>query len=354
VIKVVKKSSSSSSKEIPPKTPQNNPSEPSKDSVVPQNEAKNGGLEDETEIFPLGGDPKEDAVSAVERTEALLRISLPIDSLEAQDNNPNEMSEQEFNLLYDNVAKAGITDPILCRKKAPEEITPEAPAAYRIVGGHHRWEVAKLHGFEEVPVTVITDPTFDADQEKFQVIRHNVIRGKLNPKKFMDLYESLSGKYSSEVAAEMFGFADEEQFRKLVQSTAQALPPEMKQSFIDASKEIRTIDDLSLVLNRLFSTYGDTVPYGYMIFDYGGNDHVWLRLKKGQKKSLVEFAEKCREMNRTIDSGMAALLSVVAGGFGEDLEEAIRSYPEVTIAATEDEEIPTEDYLAAIDSAEGL
>ena len=76
----------------------------------------------------------------------------------------------------------------------------------------------------------------------------------MNPKKFVQLYQSLSQKYSDEAAAEMFGFAEEEEFKKLVNATANALPPEMKQQFKEASKELKTIDDLTLLLNRLCST----------------------------------------------------------------------------------------------------
>lgn len=272
------------------------------------------------------------------KTESLKRHTLPVDLLVPNEENPNEMSEQEFNLLYDNVERMGITDPILVRHH------PGIPGKYKIVGGHHRVEVAKLHGLDEVPVTLITDPEFDDEMEKFQMVRHNIIHGKMNPQKFMNLYQSLQGKYSEDVAAELFGFSNEDEFKKLVQLTAKALPKEMKQSFVDASKEIKTIDDLATVLNRLFSTYGDTVPYGYMIFDFGGNDHVWLRLKKNQKKHLSDFGDLCRKHNRSVDAGMAAMLeSVMAGG---DFEELLLKHPEVTLSGDEDK-LQTEDFLAS-------
>lgn len=252
------------------------------------------------------------AMSAKEKTESLIRTMLPIDSLEAQDINPNEMDEAEFNLLYDNIEKAGCTDPLLVRPKRPEEITPEKPATHKIVGGYHRWEVCKLHALEEVPVTIITDPEFDADMEKFQIVRHNIIRGKMNPKKFMSLYQSLQGKYAEDVAAELFGFAEEEEFRKLVSATANSLPPEMKQAFKEASKEIKTIDDLTILLNRLFSNYGDTIPYGFMVFDFGGQDHIWLRMKHGQKKEFYALGDLCRENGVAMDGVVTAMVQLIA------------------------------------------
>lgn len=228
---------------------------------------------------------------------------------------------------------------------------------YKIVGGHHRWEVAKLHGLENVPVTIITDVAFDDDMEKFQMVRHNVIHGSMSPQKFMSLYQSLSGKYSEDIAAEMFGFADEESFKKLIQSTANSLPDEMKQTFLDASKELKTIDDLSMVLNKLFTTYGDTVPYGYMIFDYGGKDHVWLRMTPKQKKDIHVLGEYCRSKNRTIDKAMAIAMQLIAQGNmnQEQFELEFMKLPEVTLAQqanADEDELLTEDYAASLSGLE--
>lgn len=284
---------------------------------------------------------------AVSKTKNLERTFLGVHLLVPNDQNPNEMGESEFNMLYDNIDRMGMTDPVLVRPH------PHQEGMYKIIGGHHRWEVAKLHGMEEVPVTIVNDDSFDDDAEKFQMVRHNIIHGKMSPKKFMHLYESLAGKYSEEVAAEMFGFTDEDEFRKLVQSTAQSLPPEMKQSFIDASKEIRTIDDLAVVLNRLFSTYGDTVPYGYMIFDFGGNDHVWLRMEKKQKKHLLELGSYCVQNNRTIDKALTVLVQLAATGAmsQEAFEEAFLKYPEVTITGDMNGEVVSEDFLASLSNS---
>lgn len=288
-------------------------------------------------------------MSANEKTKAHLRLDVPVDSLEPQDLNPNEMSEEQFNLLYDNIERMGVTDPILVRHKRPEEITPARPALYKIVGGFHRWEVAKLHGMDEVPVTVITDPDFDEDMEKFQIVRHNIIKGKMNPQKFLKLYESLSNKYTDTAAAEMFGFAEQEEFRRLVHATALALPTELKDQFKEASKELKTIDDLTLLLHRLFSSYGDTLPFGFMIFDFGGHDHVWVRMLAKQKQHLKHLAEYCREQGRSLDVVLASLMQLAATK-DENVQAAllslVQAHPAVEIPA--DLQFPT---LEAIQSA---
>ena len=85
---------------------------------------------------------------------------------------------------------------------------------FRIVGGHHRFDAAAYLGLEEVPVTVIMDDSFDEDQERFQLVRMNMIRGKLDPQAFFDLYNWLAPAYSDEVLQDAFGFADEAEFQQ--------------------------------------------------------------------------------------------------------------------------------------------
>ena len=125
---------------------------------------------------------------------------------------------------------------------------------FRIVGGHHRFDAAAYLGLEEVPVTVIMDDAFDEDQERFQLVRMNMIRGKLDPQAFFDLYNSLAPAYSDEVLQDAFGFADEAEFRKLIDQTAKALPDKnLQKKFKEAAEEIKTIDGLSKLLNEMFT-----------------------------------------------------------------------------------------------------
>lgn len=277
-----------------------------------------------------------------ERTAKLVRMNVGIDTLVPNDLNPNQMNDAEFNMLYDNIERMGVTDPILVRTH------PTQDGKYRIVGGYHRWEVAKLHGLDTVPVTIIDDPEFDEDMEKFQLVRHNIIHGSMSPQRFMKLFESLSKKYSDDVASEMFGFTDEEEFRKLVQLTAKGLPKEMQQQFKDAASEIKTIDDLTQVLNRLFTAYGDTVPYNYMIFDYGKQDHIWLRMKSSQRKDFEGLANVCKVHSVTMDAVLTMLLQLTAQGALSMHEFNARLAKLPTITIPDNVELPTEEALAGV------
>lgn len=276
-------------------------------------------------------------MDAVEKTNKLDRVFLKVDVLEANLKNPNEMTDSEFNMLCDNVEKMGITDPILVR--------PLAGDRYRIVGGHHRWEVAKLLGFETVPCTVVNDPDFDEDQEQFQVVRMNTIRGHLSPEKFMAMYQSLSSKYADTIMAESFGFADEDEFRKLIVQVKKTLPKELQKDFQKAAEELKTIDDLSKLLNSLFTRYGSTLPFGFLCMDFGGKDSVWLRLSNDTRKAVLAIGKMCVDNRRTVDDVIGGLVRMAAAGvLSSQVLQLIASAPEVEIP--EGVEMPTAELLA--------
>lgn len=276
------------------------------------------------------------AATAQDKTAKLLRVELPIDWLVPQEINPNEMSDSEFNMLCDNFEKVGWIDPVFVRKLDDKK--------YRIVGGRHRWEVGKLLGFTHAPCTVVDDPDFDADQEKFQIVRMNVIRGSMSPQKFMDLYTSLEGKYESEVMHEMFGFVEQEQLQKLIKQTVKSLPSEMQGEFQKAAKELKTVEGLSKLLNSMFTQYGDTLPYGYMCFDFGGKESVWLRMDAATKKALLNLGALCVKESRTVDDIVGGLIKAASNGEIPATMQGLidKSFPVLIPPATE---MPTADSL---------
>jgi hypothetical protein len=286
---------------------------------------------------------------SIDKTKNIKRMFVPIGDLEANPNNPNEMSESEFNMLYDNIESVGFTDPILA---VPH---PDQKDMYRIVGGEHRWEVAKLIGYEEVPVNVIDDPSFSEDQQKFQIVRHNIIHGKMSAGKFMKLYESLSDEYTEAVASELFGFTDEAEFSKLVKATRDELPDALKKEFDKSKDDLKTIDDLTNILNHLFNTYGDTLPYGYMIFDFGGQESVWLRMGKKDLANFNTLGETCRKEGKTLDGVVSELLQLIAQDKATDpdvLAAALSNAPDVDLSSLADDKPVTLDFLDALNESE--
>lgn len=280
-------------------------------------------------------------MTAQAKTKALKRLELPIAQLDKSNKNPNRMKSREFDLLVDNISKTGLTDPVLVR--------PIGKNRYRIVGGHHRYDAAAYLGFTEVPCTIIDDPDFDDDAEQFQLVRMNMIRGRMDPQAFFDLYQGLSGKYSDSILQDAFGFAEEAEFRRLVEQTAKTIDdPVMKEKFKEAAKEIKTIDGLSRVLNELFTKYGDSLPFAFMVFDYGGQRSIWLQVSEKTIKSFDVVGEICRERMRTVDDLVGALLQSIARGEHKELvEQLVAASPEVKLPGGLTT-LPTKQNIAAV------
>jgi hypothetical protein len=289
------------------------------------------------------------------------------------DSNPNKMSTRAFDLLIDNLERTGLTDPILVvpvdldevlgiivklngdKFAASEKVIAAFMAngvKFRIVGGHHRYDGATYLGFDKVPCTIILDKDFDEDQEKFQLVRMNAIRGKLDPQAFFDLYNSMSEKYSDEILQDSFGFAEEAEFKRLINQLAKTLPDKVSQEkFKEAAAEIKTIDGLSKLLNEMFTKYGDTLPFGYMVFDHGGQRSMWLRIEGKTMNALEVVGSICIENDRTIDDVVGSIMQLIAKGeLKETLDQVLKKTPaanlpkNLTVA-------PTKENLAKVDAA---
>jgi hypothetical protein len=271
----------------------------------------------------------------------LERKDIPVGLLDLQEINPNAMDDAGFNLLCDNMEKVGFIDPVYVR---------EMDGRYRIIGGAHRFEAGKLLGYTEIPCT-IADGEMDDDLERFEITRMNVIRGKMDAGKFMELYQSLSTDYSTEVAAEMFGFTDEREFEKLIGQTAKLVPQEMQLQFTEAAKELKTLDQLSALLNKMLSEYGDSLPFGYMVVDFGGRDSLWLRMRPGDKDNFLALAGACKDASVTVDSAMRLLVKGLMGS--EDSVSALLEDCE-KVVFTGDIAIPTEENIAQLANATAL
>ena len=202
-----------------------------------------------------------------------------------------------------------------------------------------------------MPCTIILDSNFDVDKERFQLVRMNAIRGKLDPQAFYDLYSKLSSAYADEVLQDAFGFAEEAEFKKLIEQTAKSLPDKhLQEKFKEAAAEIKTIDGLSKLLNEMFTKYGDTLPFGYMIVDHGGQKSIWLRVNGKTMNALGIIGTMCIDRDRTVDDVVGSLMQMIAKG---DLQEVVEKIVEATPNAALPKKLsvsPTKDNLEKIAS----
>lgn len=216
--------------------------------------------------------------------------------------NPNRMKPKAFDLLIDNIQKHGFLENVVVR--------PMEDGRYRMVSGHHRLEAAQYLGMKEVPATVIMNPDFDQEEEDMLLVRMNMIKGELDPNLFFSLYQKYENKYGDAVLRDSFGFADEAEWKRLVNQLAKQLPDEDTQKkFKQAAKELKSIDDLSALLNKMFSLYGDSTPYGYMVFDYGGNKQMWIQSSSKTMKAAEALGNVCKEASIYMDDLIAQIFA---------------------------------------------
>lgn len=233
-------------------------------------------------------------------------ISVSMELIYPNDYNPNEMSDAEFNMLVENLEDVDNLDPVL--------VTYDGKGKFVLIDGEHRYEAERLRDTESLLCVYAHPDRVPEIQRKFQTLRMNKIRGRINQKKFNALVKELmeSGEYTFDQLAHEMGFVDEDEFMSMVETTRESLPTEeMKKDFDKAvvSEEIKTIDDLSLILNKLFTKYSDTLPYHFMLIDFMGRENIWVRMKdRSVYTKIMAQARSCMETGVTFDSVLCRLL----------------------------------------------
>lgn len=230
---------------------------------------------------------------------------IPIDLIIANIWNPNEQDELTFNLLQDEIAEVGLIDPI--------EVVPMDDGTYLILGGEHRWRAAKALGYEEVPCVLLTDAKWqNGDLQRFVTVRLNVIHGKLNPEKFMSLYQDLSKKYGDESMQRLLGYADSKQFQKMLgwvkRGLKEGLPKDMADQVDSAIKDVKNVADLGNIIQEMFQKYGETLSQSFMVFSYGKESHVYISLDAKGRRAIGRVMECCKLLNQDINSFFVPVL----------------------------------------------
>lgn len=209
--------------------------------------------------------------------------------------NPNVMKDKEFDRLVREIEESGMIDPI--------QVVPHE-GEYRIIGGHHRHSACKLLGYEAVPAIVLVDEKWqDEGLQKLETVRLNIIKGSLNPDKFMALYQEVAEQHGDDAVADLMGFTDEAVFAKMVKQTKQSLkdaglPPgalsDLDDELEDIADELRTVDNLSEILHKIFRKYGSTVDQHFMYFDWGGNKHLYVEVTARGFKAVENMMDKVK------------------------------------------------------------
>lgn len=223
--------------------------------------------------------------------------------------NPNTMNADTFHEVVSNIEELGFVQDVVIAP-LPDEEALESGYQFRIVDGEHRFDALSLFDeIEEIPCKIVDIPE---DNQKFQTVKLNKLRGKMDQKRFNSLVKDLMQRYTFEEVAQHMAFTDPSELEALIGNARDTLPTnEMKTEFDKARGEIKTVDDLTMVLNRLFTQFGDTLPFNFMVLDFGGKEHLWVRLDPGEFRRIQSKARDCIAHGVTFDSVLARVLTIL-------------------------------------------
>lgn len=222
---------------------------------------------------------------------------IPVDQLHASADNPNEQSDAMFAQLVEGIRNYGFLEPLLVM---PDE------EAYTIVGGEHRFRAAKVLGMSEVPCHVL--PLDDEDQAKSLIVRHNAVRGKINPQKFTRMFNELANRYGDAAVRRMMGLSDETEFRRLYKDVRKGLPYEARKKLDAAKGELGDVQDLARVLQRIMAESGSDLDKSFIVFSHGGREHLMVQAEERTWKNLQRIVDECREEGVDVNRRVNQLL----------------------------------------------
>jgi hypothetical protein len=224
---------------------------------------------------------------------------LPVEEIEPNAWNPNEMNAEEFDLLVQEIREVGFIDPV--------QVVPMMDGGFRLLGGEHRWRAARVLEMEEIPATLLSDEKWqEEDLQKFVTVRLNQLHGKANTQKMISLYKEMEEKYGEKSLQRMFAYTDSDAWKKLVKTMKKAvqssgLPKTAQDQFNSAADNANSVSDLSSILNTIFNQHGDTLEYSFMVFSFGGKEHLYIAMSKKTKTQMDKLIQHCKEWGRDIN-----------------------------------------------------
>ena len=231
-------------------------------------------------------------------------IELPMDKLEPCDWNPQMMSETMFNQLVEEIREDGFDEPILVVPHPDPEKAEDG--VYRIISGEHRWEAAKTLGYEKIPAIIKTK--WDETDQKLKTVRRNMLRGSQDPVKFSRLVKQINDDDGVALAdiPQLMGFDDDKAFKKLYIADKEeedaAVAGAAKKDAEEQRSEMEMINNLSFILNEIFSKYGSSVPAGFVFFWYKNRMHLMVQEDTKLEKRVEHLVRYCTAQGTSIQS----------------------------------------------------
>ncbi len=215
--------------------------------------------------------------------------NLDIEKVHPNGWNPNEQDEETFNELTKDIQADGFDEPVIVVDDEAE------PGTYKIISGEHRWKALRSLGQTKIPC--IVKKGWDEVSQKIKTVRRNLLRGNLNAQKFTKLVNDIQRVYNvdhAKLALEM-GFRDEREYWKNYREERQQQDDAAQGILNDTRKELNMIDNLSVVLNEVFSQYGDTVQENFIFFMHKKKMHLMVSMDGKLYKQVERLTSFMKE-----------------------------------------------------------
>jgi hypothetical protein len=230
-------------------------------------------------------------------------FDIPVPQLVEHSDNPNQQSEQVFDEVVERIRTEGFDEPIIVY---PEIVSGKPTGKFKIASGHHRVKAAQLAGLSKIPAVIREG--WDEDRAKIELVARNALVGNLDPSKFTNLYTELKARYGEDQLRRMMGLTGKKQFEALYQGVKKQLSPKQQKKLEEAKEDIKSVEDLSQVVNQIFREHGTKLDKSVVVFKFGGKENIFMQVDKVAHARLKELIEKCEDDNERAGDVLSKLL----------------------------------------------
>ena len=263
----------------------------------------------------------------VVKQSSLKVADIAVSAIDPNPNNTNEMSDEAFGRLVEEIKENGFIVPIL--------VVPMENGRYKILNGEHRWKAATTVGYEHIPSVILSDEKW-ADPELFELvnIRINQIHGNDSPVKMQPIYDRVAAKYGEENVRRILGYTNEDIYKKLIKKMATGFKKNVSDDTaqkIDA-EAAKSKDTVSFgrAVSKIIRDEAERSQQSHcLIFQSTGKNHVVIKASETTFSAISEIVRMCQHSQKDINTILLPMFSDV-------LQKAQEIFPDKSI------EIPKE------------
>ena len=73
-----------------------------------------------------------------------------------------------------------------------------------------------------------------------------------------------------------------------------SMSPELADKFEEQAKTAKTANDLDKIIQRMMSENGDTAPYSFLVFTWGGKEHIYVAMSEKTREAMKRIVKASR------------------------------------------------------------